>query len=180
MTSIRNIDATQLTKPLVLQILSLKNQVWPSERTEEEQYDGYLARNATRPKREIFVIQQDKVCIAHAELFCRRIVCDGRSYEVGCLAGVCVLPERQGEGLGRAIVEAAFSRASACGFGAVLFQTPVPVFYEKLGCKLINNRFFDSTSDDPAANPWWDDYIMIYPNSHPWLKGHIDLNGGAF
>ena len=62
-----------------------------------------------------------------------------------------------------------------------LFQTAIPSFYQKLGARIIENKFINSKNKkEPESNPWWDRYIMIYPASYAWPTGIIDLNGGGY
>jgi len=89
--------------------------------------------------------------------------------------------DRQGSGLGKKIVLAAFERVDHGEFFASLFQTgKARRFYERLGCYVVDNPFVDSTADDPKANPWNDDVAMIYPGDGEWPTGEIDLNGPGY
>ena len=63
---------------------------------------------------------------------------------VMALAGVCSHPSRRGEGLGKGVVERCFTRVDRGDFGVSLFQTGLPAFYEKLGCRLVDNAFVSS------------------------------------
>ena len=180
MIKIRRIKAYELTKSLALKILRLKNAVWPTSQGVEDQCDSFIARSVDRPQREIIVAQQDGAFVAHAEIFNRTIKCGEQYCQVGCLAGVCVLPERQGEGLGQIVVKEAFRSLGRNNIQVFLFQTEVPEFYEKLGATVIHNTFINSQSIRPNDNPWWDDIVMVYPLSDSWPKGVIDLNGDAY
>ena len=62
----------------------------------------------------------------------------------------------------------------------MLFQTGVPDFYRQLGAARVRNRFINSLAEDPRANPWWDEHVMIHPGDYPWPQGVVDLQGGAF
>ena len=60
-----------------------------------------------------------------------------------------------------------------------LFQTReiVRPFYEKLGALPVNNRFYNSLTEDPTKSPFWDTEIMRYPATSNWPTGDIDLRG---
>jgi predicted N-acetyltransferase YhbS len=128
-----------------------------------------------------FVVWDGGQAIAHARTFPRTIRSRSGDITLMGLAGVCVMPERRGEGLGRDVVRKAFERVDRGDFPVSLFQTTVPDFYTGLGAKAIANRFVNSrNTDDPEANPWWDPHIMIYPADAVWPDGTIDLNGSGY
>ena len=180
MIKMQRIHSKDLTRPSALEILRLQNSVWPSDEDVDSQCDRFLERSAIRPRQELIIAQDGESLIAGAEIFSRTIICQNQAYDVGCLAGVCVLPQRQGEGLGKAIVQKVFSLIDTREFQVFLFQTEIPQFYLKLGAQVIKNRFIDGQSTQPFDNPWWDDTVMIYPTSYNWPEGVIDLNGGPF
>lgn len=180
MIKLQNVHSKVLTRSLALEILTLQNAVWPSKEGIDKQYDRFLERNVTRPKREFIIAQDGDLLVASAEIFSRIIICENQTYKVGCLGSVCVLPQRQGEGFGKTVVQKVFSLIDANRFPVLLFQTGVPQFYLKLGAQTINNRFIDRQSVQPLDNPWWDSTVMIYPSDYGWPEGVIDLNGGAF
>lgn len=180
---IRNVESfgeQDLNAALAAKILQLKNTAWPTDQDIDSQVDAYLARSTARPQREILLLRDGDVPVAHAETFSRQIIAEQRLHWVGCLSGVCVLPSQRGEGLGRAVVEAAFAGVDADKFPLLLFQTEVADFYRNLGARVVDNRFINSRGDDPQANPWQGDAVMIYPGDGTWYNGVIDLNGGAF
>ena len=85
-------------------------------------------------------------------------------------------PEFRGKGLGASIVKSAFARIDANQYHFCIFQMGVPRFYEKLGCKVIENKIINSNNqEDPNANPFWEEYAMIYPATFLWSSGTIDL-----
>ena len=99
-----------------------------------------------------------------------------REVEVMGIGDVCVYPEFRGKGLGASIVKSAFARIDANQYPFCIFQTGVPRFYEKLGCKVIENKIINSNNqEDPNANPFWEEYAMIYPATFLWSSGTIDL-----
>lgn len=115
--------------------------------------------------------------LGYAELFPRTIYCENGPLQVWGLASVCVAKSSQGSGIGKTLVKACFQevdhRKEVC-----LFQTMVPGFYDKLGCRIIDNTIINHKNQEtPDKNPFWDDFIMIYPASYDWPEGTIDLNG---
>ncbi len=98
------------------------------------------------------------------------------------LANVCVLKGERGQGLGRHVVEAAFTRVERVDFEACLFQTSPEVepFYTRLGAVAVGNRFYNSFSDDPTANPFWESVAMRYPAGAAWPASDVDLRGPGF
>lgn len=134
--------------------------------------------------RELFGIWDGTVPLALAMLFPRTVQTDAGPLTVAALAGVCSAPERRGQGLGAAVVRAAFAQVDAGRFGVALFQTPVAAFYARLGARPVHNGFVnprhrpgDRGSPD---HPWWDDSVMIYPAAFPWPDGRIDLGGPGY
>ena len=78
-------------------------------------------------------------------------------------------------------IEEAMQRVDQGEFPVSLFQTPKPGFYEKLGARKVNNRFVNSKNEqDPEADPWPAEHVMIYPTPYPWPEGVIDLNGPGY
>ena len=52
---------------------------------------------------------------------------------------------------------------------------------EKLGARCVSNRFVNSTNTEaPEANPWWDEHVMIFPDTYDWPDGTIDLPGPGY
>jgi predicted N-acetyltransferase YhbS len=96
---------------------------------------------------------------------------------VGALAAVCVHPGFRGRGWGADVVRAAWKYLPDIGAEASLFQTGVPEFYEKLGARLIHNRFVDVSG---PTRPFWDKCAMVYPATFAWPDGDIDLNGPGY
>ena len=97
------------------------------------------------------------------------------------LSGVCVSPNKRGEGLGKKLILKAFKKIDNSDYKVCLFQTGIPLFYKKLGAKIINNRFYNNKDkENLQKNPWRDNYIMIYPNNYKWPNEDIDLNGPGY
>ena len=126
-----------------------------------------------------FVIWDDKEVLAHARTFVRSLSVEGSSLDVLALASVCTAPRVRGAGLGVAVTQYAWKQVGNPGWPHVsLFQTPVPNFYEKIGCRPVENVFVNSTDEsNPEANPWRDPHVMIFPASFAWPHGCVDLKG---
>ncbi|MES3517413.1 MAG: GNAT family N-acetyltransferase [Natronomonas sp.] len=59
---------------------------------------------------------------------------------------VAVVSDRRGEGIGRRLMEAVESRATAEGYGAVVLsaQTPVVEFYKTLGYDVVSEEYLEA------------------------------------
>ena len=51
---------------------------------------------------------------------------------------------------------------------------------ERLGARVVTNRFVNSLAADPGARPFWDPVTMVYPRSFDWPEGTIDLQGPGY
>lgn len=178
--TIHTYPAQDLPESLSLAASALQFSVWPGDENIEQSHEKFLARHRERPDRRIILALEGDTVLAHAEVFSREILCGSEPLRVGCLAGVCVSPDRRGEHLGKAVVEAALAASRGDGLPLVLFQTGVPEFYRRLGAVRVHNRFINSLAEDPRASPWWDEYVMIHPGDYPWPRGVVDLQGSAF
>ncbi|MEM8864162.1 MAG: GNAT family N-acetyltransferase [Planctomycetota bacterium] len=129
-----------------------------------------------------FVVLDGTKVIAHAAMQPRELQTTAGPLWVMGLGAVCTDGAYRGQGLGTTIVKAAFEMIDAGVAQHSLFQTSHEVrpFYEKLGSCLVENRIVDSTADDPAANPFWDDVVMRYPAEADWPEGEIDLRGPGY
>jgi GNAT superfamily N-acetyltransferase len=128
------------------------------------------------------ILQEEKV-VAHAVTFGRTIGTSAGDLTVMALAYVATDPDCRGQGLGAAVTHAAFSRVDEGVFPCALFQTSFKVqpFYEQIGCKLVENRIYNSLNEeDPSANPFWDNVVMRYPAAEGWPTGDIDLRGRGY
>jgi hypothetical protein len=135
-----------------------------------------MIQRADRADRVLAVLTEEGEALATAESFVLPVLIDGARCEILALAGVCTHPERRNSGLGRRIVLPHFARAELSGV-AILFQTPVPEFYGKLGAVLFTGKVSDSTL--PGTPPFWDPYAMWFPASVPQPR-EIDLCGPGF
>ena len=78
--------------------------------------------------------------------------------------------------------QAAFARVKQRDFSLGIFQTTPQVepFYQQLGCRAVNNRFYNSLAKDPDANPFWDPVAMRFPATSTWTESPIDLSGPGY
>lgn len=191
MTVVQTHLESELTDEQIESIVTLTNSIWPKEelsleqRIESAQKEFRLPeRQEIRPQR--FVVWEGPKAIAHALIFHREIYFEDSVVEklgtenVLALAGVCTEVSRRGLGLGAMVVQEAFKHvgndAPVC-----LFQTGVPEFYEKLGGRVVTNKFINRQNEiSPEENPWWDSVVMIYPSRFRWPGETVDLNGAGY
>lgn len=188
-----NVFDSALSMDEIVAVVSLLNTVWPSEdMTLPELVEAFpevrrrhrlSGSEGARPSLRHLVWDSGEL-IAHALTFERRVSPGDehrREITVMALSGVCVAPSHRGKGLGAKVVRRAFERVDSGEFPVSLFQTDLPSFYHRLGAKVVGNRFVNATSEvDPNANPWNDQWIMIYPEAYKWPDGAIDLNGPGY
>ena len=165
---------------LLLQVIRLKRATWPKPEHGAIDLVASRAELMAKPGCRLHLGCVDGMVVAHAEVFLRDIRIGGAPQRVVALAGVCVDQSRRGSGYGRDIVLAAFAEVGPVTAPTMLFQTKVPDFYDKLGCRRVGNRFVNSLGADPQARPWWNDFTLIYPATAPWGEGVVDLLGPAY
>ena len=170
------IPASDIKSHQVIDILSLMNFTWPDDDTEksvEEKVAGFYDDHS---EKICYCFYQDKVLVGYAESIPLTIQIEDKWLNIIGLGGLNVHPDWRRKGYGRAIVEAVFKRIDSKEYPFCLFQTGIPHFYEKLGCKVIKNKFINSNNQsDPSKNPFWDEYAMIYPATAIWPSGTVDL-----
>ena len=175
------IPASDIKSHQVIDILSLMNLTWPDDDTEasvEEKVAGFYEDHSEKICYSFYL---DKVLVGYAESLPLTIQIEDKWLNIIGLGGLNVHPDWRRKGYGRAIVEAVFKRIDSKEYPSCLFQTGIPHFYEKLGCKVIKNRFINSNNQlDPSKNPFWDEYIMIYPANADWPTGTADLRREGF
>jgi len=119
--------------------------------------------------------------VASASGFSRTVFYAGGSLKLLALASVCTHPDFRHRGLGAEVVRRVLALVDKGQYPLALWQTGVPDFYEKMGARLVTNRFINSKHPtDTEKNPFWDKFIMIYPSDAFWPEGTIDLNGLAY
>jgi GNAT superfamily N-acetyltransferase len=181
---------TDLSRDEIGAIVSLVYGFWPSkDKTIPELVEAFpdigKKYRVSYPQIRLpslrYVVWDKDKAVAHALTFERPIITGAGEISVMALSGVCVLPSYQGKGLGAEIVRRTFGRIHGGEFGVSLFQTTIPAFYKKLDATLVTNRFVNSRNKkDPDANPWNDEWVMMYPRSYSWPQGTIDLNGPGY
>lgn len=156
--------------------------IWPKPNLTVDDYERDLWERAEqRPSRQLHVLSQHGRVCAAAESFARPIETTRGPLVVMALASVCSAESHRGLGFGRQVVQAAFARVDAGEFPLALFQTQVPDFYVRLGARTVDNPFGNGrATGDPAANPFWDPHIMIYPARADWPAGPVDLCGPGY
>lgn len=180
---------SELTRDQAISILKLTIRVWPKEKSleqiAEEVIESARCDEKDQPATRFAIVDAGEV-IAHARTFVREIFWladDGKDYQsanVLALASVCTDPDHRGKGLGVEIVKRAFDQVGR-DVPVSLFQTGVAKFYEKLGARVVQNRFVNKLNlENPDANPWKDQQVMIYPADADWPTAEIDLNGPGY
>ncbi|MFW6061480.1 MAG: GNAT family N-acetyltransferase [Planctomycetota bacterium] len=178
---VETIPLPDLTRADAVALYRLAHIVWENAPDPEAKADALLAAaGGPSAPGQLHLVRGSGGIIAKAHSFGREIATPRGRLRVMALAGVCSAPDHRGEGLGKAVAQAALARVDGGEFPLSLFQTGVPDFYRKLGARCVGNRFVDSQADDPQANPWWNDYVMIYPAEADWPEGEIDLLGPAW
>lgn len=172
----------ELVEPSAMEeVNELTDLIWPQTKpnhyTSESRIQDFIDRN---PKKTCHFIYFDEELIGYAESFPRLVRVDRQEVTILGLGAVCVHPEFKRKGLGALLVRAAFERIDKQEFAVALFQTAVPGFYEKLNCKIINNKIINSLGENPDSNPFWDPYVMIYPRQFIGFQTEIDLLGPGF
>ena len=102
--------------------------------------------------------------------------CDGRAIDALGLAPVAVLPDRQREGIGSALIQAGLSEARVVG-AEIVFVLGEPVFYGRFG--------FDAAMAAPFASAYAGPYLQVKalsPEFIPPSDGSADYAAafGAF
>jgi predicted N-acetyltransferase YhbS len=168
--------ASEIKSHQVIDILSLMNLTWPDDDTEKSVEEKVAEFYDDHSEKICYCLCQDKELVGYAESIPLNIKIENNWLEIIGFGGLNVHPDRRGKGYGRAIVEAVFKRIDASEYTYCLFQTGIPHFYEKLGCRLIENKFVNSNDPVyPSRNPFWDEYAMIYPATAIWPSGTVDL-----
>ena len=162
------------------EVARLLHETWPDPEWPQERILKTIQTMNDQQKYRILA-WQDQRLVGHATFLPDVIATNRGTLSIMQFAGVCVCAKLRGRQIGRKVVEWAFEKVGQPGFDVALFQTDVPGFYEKLGVRCVSNRFVNSNnSAAPEANPWWNEHVMIYPNSFDWPDGTIDLLGPGY
>ena len=160
----------------VVDILSLMNLTWSDDDTEKSAEEKVAEFYDDHTEKICYCLYQDNELVGYAESIPLTIKIESNWLAVLGLGGLNVHPDWRRQGFGRVIVEAVFKKIDDNKYPFCLFQTGIPHFYEKLGCRVIENKFINSNDQaDPSSNPFWDDYAMIYPATADWPSGTVDL-----
>ena len=180
MNTVQTVAACEMSPDLCARIFELLELIWPS--SEPVDSAARLEFWRTNSTVHCFIDDEDSSQIlAHALIFPREIFTRSGPIRIGALGNVCVDPTHRGRGWGADVARSALNNLPRMNAEVSLFQTPVPEFYEKLGCREIDNPIFDGTrADEVKVNPFADKWQMIYPASFDWPKGEIDLNGPEY
>jgi len=171
----------ELSNDQILKIDSLIEIIWPEESTPGDSKSKIQSFHKKNKIAEVLLIESGDQLIGHTKIFPRTLFAESKSLEVIALGGVCVLDEFRKYGLGKLMVKEVFELIDKENYPICLFQTTIPKFYEKLGARIINNRFFNSKNPvQPQISPWHDPYVMIYPADASWPECDLDLNGSEF
>ncbi len=160
-------------------VLAKKRGVWMGDRV----VPGPLVSESP-PIR--FVVRDEREpgrVVANACTLVRRVMpAGGVGLEVMGLFDVSSDPAERGRGLGELVTRHALTRMGVDAPGVCLFQTGAArSFYERLGARVIDNRFTNSLdADAPDASPFTDEVVMLYPGDTPWPDGPIDLRGSGW
>ncbi|TWT86334.1 Acetyltransferase (GNAT) family protein [Pseudobythopirellula maris] len=169
--------------------------VWPKpEKGPRERAAQVLQRGRDyegpdeRGPRSLIIYEGDRLdgerVTAHALVFPRLVRFTGvGEQEVLGLSLVAADPDCRGQGLGAAVVRAAFDLVDEgfCRFAYFQTSNEVLPFYQRMGAVRAENRVFNSLSDiDPTADPFWDEARVRYPKGDAWPTGEIDLLGPGY
>jgi predicted acetyltransferase len=171
--------ASDQSTALLEALNDLSNIVWPKTPDTPE---IEMPSVEERPDRYIAAIEYQGEIVAEAESFSRTIAFNKEKMRIQALASVCTHPNHRHKGYASILVKEIFKLVDNGHYPLSFWQTGVPDFYLTLGARLVGNRFYNSLHPtNPDKNPFWDDYIMIYPkNSTKWPKGDIDTLGLGF
>ena len=116
-----------------------------------EHYVIHVLRNDPAFVKELdLVMERDGILIGQ-NMFMRTVIDadDGRTVPVLMMGPICITPELQRRGLGKKLLDDSLERASALGYGAVLFEGNIG-FYGKSGFTYAKNfgiRYNDMPED---------------------------------
>jgi predicted N-acetyltransferase YhbS len=135
-------------------------------------------RSECAPRRLVVIGPRGQV-LGNVGLIARQIETPAGLMRVQGILDVASSDEARGLGLGRRLIRAAWDEVDAGLYPLCLFQTgPAVGYYERLGARVVDNEFFDSTGDTPEGQrPFTDEAVMIYPADADWPAGPIDLRG---
>ena len=161
------------------EVVRLLHETWPEIEYKQQRIFQTIKAMEDRQKYRVCAWQNQRL-VGHAA-FLPRSIGTNRGRISMQLAAVCVTLEFRGQQVGRRVIEWVFDQVGQPKLDVALFQTGVPGFYEKLGARCVSNRFVNSTNTEaPEANPWWDEHVMIFPDTYDWPDGTINLPGPGY
>jgi predicted N-acetyltransferase YhbS len=98
-----------------------------------------------------FAVFEGGEAIAHAGVLELPMIVEGAAQRVAGIHGVCTHPERRGEGLARAVIEAALDHCEP-SYAAVLLFTVEPALYRRFGFRAVVERSFLAQAPSPARH----------------------------
>jgi putative acetyltransferase len=96
------------------------------------------------------IVAEDGDIVGHVLLSRMNVIADGQALDGLGLAPVAVVPDRQREGIGSALIEAAVGKAKSTGV-QILFLLGEPAFYRRFGFTAAAAKPFES----PYAGPYF-------------------------
>jgi GNAT superfamily N-acetyltransferase len=188
MFAVEELDARNYSTADARAIAELLCLVWPKpEKTVDVRQEqlvalggDYIGLENQHPRS--FVVRDAGRVIAHSGMLPRTICTTVGELTIAGLSRVCSDPSYRGKGLGEIVVREVFALVDDGTFPFSLFQTSrrIRPFYEKMGAVVVENRIVNSLADGPAANPFWDEVTLRYPQQREWPKGQIDLRGPGY
>ena len=99
-----------------------------------EHYVLHVLRDDPAFVKELDLVMEEDGALIGQNMFMRTIIDadDGRSIPVLTMGPICIAPELKRKGYGKALLDASLEKATAMGFGAVLFEGNI-AFYGKSG-----------------------------------------------
>jgi len=98
----------------------------------------------------VSIVAEDDGIVGHVLLSRMNVIADGRSLDALGLAPVAIVPDRQREGIGSALIETAMRQAESAGT-QMLFLLGEPGFYGRFGFTTAAAKPFES----PYAGPYF-------------------------
>ena len=152
---IRTLPSSALTEPEVGELLRLMAEAFVGDQhggfTED---DWQHALGGTH-----FLAEEGGRILAHASVVSRDIRVAGRQLRTGYVEAVATAVDRQGSGIGTAIMRAVAAHLDGYELGAL--GTGSHAFYERLGWVTWRGRSSVRTADGELATPEEDGYIMV-------------------
>lgn len=185
MNAVHSYMTSTMSEQELRAVFALLWQIWPGKNSFEEAFANFkksipeYARRGTDSHR--FVIWEGEQVVAHANIFPREVHTKRGSIRLGALSAVCTHTNYRGRRFGAQVVRAAFDLVDNGTFPVALWMATVPIFYEKLGARIIQSSWINTkNAEDQNTDPWPDVQKMIYPANYAWPAGQIDLNGSAY